>query len=188
MNELVGGMKSFIGTISSYEGAEFPKQRVTEKKTKTMQQTQANDDDESISFDANRFVELMHRALAMGGREAEGMNLESDEDFSEEEEPEEFFSMSDEDQTAEEESAYVEKMKELMDQMDTELQQTKLAGDFEKVPTAGGEADEGEEEELRPVDVNLNLVKNILDSIEAQHGMAGPGSTLIKELRDLTKQ
>jgi hypothetical protein len=36
------------------------------------------------------------------------------------------------------------------------------------------------------VDINLNLMKNILDSTEAQSGMAGPGTNILKELRDLS--
>lgn len=86
------------------------------------------------------------------------------------------------------------RMRRLMKEMDRELRNTKLAADFEKVPAEALHPDDeqkelvGGEEDLRPVDVNLNLVKNILDSIEAEAGLAGPSSNLLKELRDLTKE
>ena len=41
-----------------------------------------------------------------------------------------------------------------------------------------GEGDEGGSEVL-PVDINLNLVKNLLQSYSAQDGLAGPVSNLL---------
>lgn len=41
----------------------------------------------------------------------------------------------------------------------------------------GGE--EGEEAELRPVDVDFNLVQNLLESYESQGGGAGPTSNIL---------
>lgn len=35
------------------------------------------------------------------------------------------------------------------------------------------------EEDFRPVDVDINLVKNLLDSYSAQDGMAGPASNIL---------
>lgn len=55
-----------------------------------------------------------------------------------------------------------------------------------RAKSASGAAEGGDEEDVRPVDLNLNLMKNILSSIEAEEGLAGPSSSLLKELRDLS--
>ena len=44
---------------------------------------------------------------------------------------------------------------------------------------ADGAADGGEAEELKPVDLDLILVKNLLESYSSQHGLAGPASNLL---------
>ena len=43
---------------------------------------------------------------------------------------------------------------------------------------AGADAGELTEEELMPVDVDVNLVQNLLASYEAQEGLAGPVGNL----------
>ena len=43
------------------------------------------------------------------------------------------------------------------------------------------ESDEDEDGRLPPVDIELNLVKNILSSYKAQGGMAGPASNIYGE-------
>ena len=40
-------------------------------------------------------------------------------------------------------------------------------------------AAEAEADPLRPVDLDLNLVKNLLESYSSQHGLAGPVSNLL---------
>ena len=77
MMELVGGMKDFMGKVSSFEGAEFPSSAVP--------------GDEAMSFDADRFLQIMQQALGGSGLDHGDMSLD-DEDESEEE-PDEFFGM-----------------------------------------------------------------------------------------------
>lgn len=74
LTELIGGMKNFVGNISSYEGAEFPS-------LPSGKNEQLGD----ISFDADRFMDIIKKTLG------EGEEQESDDDS--EEEPEEFFGM-----------------------------------------------------------------------------------------------
>jgi hypothetical protein len=76
MMELVGGMKDFMGKVSSFEGAEFPSSAAG---------------DEAMSFDADRFLQIMQQALGGSGLDHGDMSL-NDEDESEEE-PDEFFGM-----------------------------------------------------------------------------------------------
>lgn len=185
LEDLVGGIRSFMGNLSSFEGAEFPTGRGGNAP-----------DEEMMAF-------LKNMQQLMGKNNIRSAAFSPDD--SEEEEPDDFFAMGssdtegDDDEEEEEEgelsaAAEERRMRRLMKEMDRELQRTKLAEDFEKMPRPetvlgsqgpnSGVADSEAEEEARPVDVNLNLLKNILNSIEAQSGMAGPASNLLKELKD----
>lgn len=44
-----------------------------------------------------------------------------------------------------------------------------------------GELDETEEE-IQPLDVDLNLITNLLESLSCQAGLAGPASNLLQSL------
>ena len=48
--------------------------------------------------------------------------------------------------------------------------------------TGEDDTDEEEEERARPVDLNLNLVKNLLESFSSQQGLSGPASNLLASL------
>ncbi|KAI9209446.1 SGT1 protein-domain-containing protein [Polychytrium aggregatum] len=81
-------------------------------------------------------------------------------------------------------------MKQYMESMDHELHQTKLGKDFEKQATTVVEADANDqlsgsaddEEEFRPVDLDVNLIKNLLMSFESQQGLSGPGGSILSSL------
>jgi hypothetical protein len=63
-------------------------------------------------------------------------------------------------------------------QMEQELSQTTMAQSFERAPSNKPLA----EDEIAPVDVNLNLVKNLLTSLAEQRGEPGPSSSLLSQL------
>eukprot|EP00965_Chrysotila_dentata_P158179 5226060-Pleurochrysis_carterae.AAC.2 len=72
--------------------------------------------------------------------------------------------------------------------MDAELHRSAKGDDFERQPVADKEAtatDEAgargceDDEPFRPVDLDLNLVKNLLSSHSSQFGQAGPASNLV---------
>ena len=76
----------------------------------------------------------------------------------------------------------------LMAAMDLELEQSRKGSDFELEPqactddapeTAPHEPAADDAAEARPVDIDLNLVRNLLSSYSAQHGLAGPASNLL---------
>ena len=48
--------------------------------------------------------------------------------------------------------------------------------------SAGKMEGAGGEEEQPPVDVDLNLVKNLLDSFTMQQGLAGPASNILRSM------
>lgn len=57
--------------------------------------------------------------------------------------------------------------------MDEELRHTEIGKDFEPIRGVDGEDE---------IDVDLNLMKNMLESFSAQNGLAGPTSNLIGSL------
>jgi len=72
----------------------------------------------------------------------------------------------------------------LMHAMDQELQHQGIGKEFERVPKSDSKKGQVEvgEEEFHPVEVNLNLVKNLLESYSAQAGEAGPVGNLLCQL------
>lgn len=52
--------------------------------------------------------------------------------------------------------------------------------DTDGLPREGGV--EETEEEIQPLDVDLNLVTNLLESLSCQAGLAGPASNLLQSL------
>ncbi|KAF2070695.1 hypothetical protein CYY_007996 [Polysphondylium violaceum] len=98
-------------------------------------------------------------------------------------------------------------MKSIMKQMDQELNFKSVGDSFEKVlddkdvetilqqqdnnstgqpstTTTTTTQPKQEGSAVKKVDLNLNLVKNILESLSEQHGLAGPASNLLRELSD----
>ncbi|RUP48524.1 SGT1 protein-domain-containing protein [Jimgerdemannia flammicorona] len=66
-----------------------------------------------------------------------------------------------------------------MASMDHELgSHAKIAGSFTRLPMEQ-EGEELEEDETRPVDLKLNLVKNMLESFKSQEGLPGPAESLL---------
>ncbi|KAJ7514822.1 hypothetical protein O6H91_23G061000 [Diphasiastrum complanatum] len=78
-------------------------------------------------------------------------------------------------------------MQEYSEILQQELKETSLAKTFARVedmPSTSSqcrdiEEADGDTENLGPVDVNFNLVKNMLESYASQHGMPGPASNLL---------
>jgi hypothetical protein len=67
--------------------------------------------------------------------------------------------------------------------LEAELAATEMAESFDRAP--GDE--EHSRDPLAPVDVDFNLVKNLLDSVGAQHGSPGAAALMLSELGvDLT--
>uniref|UniRef100_A0A3B3ZWV6 Uncharacterized protein n=1 Tax=Periophthalmus magnuspinnatus TaxID=409849 RepID=A0A3B3ZWV6_9GOBI len=65
-------------------------------------------------------------------------------------------------------------LKKYMDQMDEELMGTDIGKSFNQA----GET----EEDIQPLDIDLNLITNLLESLSSQAGLAGPASNLIQSL------
>ena len=80
-------------------------------------------------------------------------------------------------------------MEAYMAHLDRELRGTTLDASFERAPAAtaaaaasAGASMEGEGAELPPVDLDLNLVRHLLESVASQGGAPGPATNILGEL------
>ncbi|KAI8887952.1 SGT1-domain-containing protein [Backusella circina FSU 941] len=75
----------------------------------------------------------------------------------------------------EEEEEEEEKLADVMEEMDQEIAgHAKMTGSFEKQT-------QYDEDENAPVDVQLNLVKNVLESFKSQQGLPGPVGNILSQ-------
>nr|XP_020638823.1 protein ecdysoneless homolog isoform X2 [Pogona vitticeps] len=184
--EVTESMKAFISKVSTHEGAEVP----------------WSSTDSRITFDADSFTAAIDKILGTKSEEQSSEELDSD-DLDEEEEFE--FLGSDEESYVNRESqgeTALEKktsgsLKAYMQEMDHELASTNIGKSFKNQPQAVGsgkasssqapggglEEDFGaEDSDMAPVDVDMNLVTNLLESYTAQAGLAGPASNILQSM------
>ncbi|XP_023214564.1 protein ecdysoneless homolog, partial [Centruroides sculpturatus] len=88
----------------------------------------------------------------------------------------------------------IEGMKEYMEQMDRELFNTDVGLSYERLPpnetvdekeikeVGDGEIPTASDDKYRPVDVDLTVLKNILESYNSQQGLPGPTSNLLSSM------
>lgn len=171
-------ISNFLNHVSDLEGAEFPdrnespvrpprrksKNKVsfsqdTKEETKTM--------NNKINFDSNSFACAVQNILNFVIPEDDSWDLDSDSDMSEYE-----------NDTCVKEQCYEDvknKMEEYMEQMDKELAKTTISQSFER--KNGDSFDDIEN--FKPVDIDVNALKNILESYRSQLGDAGPSSNML---------
>lgn len=167
----------FINHISEWKGAEFPDQsespvRPPRRKNKNkVSFLQDNKEQKStnnkINFDPNSFACAVQNILNFVIPEDDSWDLDSDSDMSEYEED-----------ICVKEQSYENvknKMQEYMEQMDRELSKTTIGESFEK--KNGDTFDDIEN--FKPVDIDVNALKNILESYKSQLGEAGPSSNML---------
>ncbi|XP_044070259.1 protein ecdysoneless homolog [Siniperca chuatsi] len=177
------GMKNFLNAMSSHEGAELP----------------WSSSIQPFSFDPDSVANALDRLLGSKEEELDSDDLGDDDEEDDEEEEEE----KEEGSCGHAEMNGTETLDGLrgyMDQMDQELMSTNIGQSFnhmnynkagldngsphpsatDSLPTHGGV--EEREEEIQPLDVDLNLVTNLLESLSCQAGLAGPASNLLQSL------
>lgn len=181
------GMKNFLSAMSSHEGAELPWSSSTQP----------------FSFDPGSMASAVERLLGSKDEELDSDDLDDDDDDEEEDD-----NYDEEEETEEGSSSHAEMngaetldgIRKYMDQMDEELMSTNVGQSFnttknnkaglgngapspsatDGVPTHG--VTEETEEEIQPLDIDLNLVSNLLESLSSQDGLAGPASNLLQSL------
>lgn len=175
---ITGELKSFVNHRSDFEGAEIPEFNKKSKKQK-------------INFDPDAFADAVNNILdfRIPGSDDEGssssMSGYSDDDDDEVALGEEKCDKSK--NIARNSKNALMDMQSYMTQMDRELAQTDVGQSFERLPPKavedGSESDiNDEEDDFRPVDVDLTSLKNILESYSSQQGLPGPVSNLFSSM------
>ncbi|XP_028280044.1 protein ecdysoneless homolog [Parambassis ranga] len=166
------GMKNFLNAMSSHEGAELPWSCATQP----------------FSFDPDSMANALDRLLGSKDEELDSDDLDDDDadDDDDDNEKEEASSSH----TGMNGNETLDSLKQYMDQMDEELMGTNVGQSFNQTnnrphsshPSAEDRGEEGTEEEIQPLDVDINLVTNLLESLSSQAGLAGPASNLLQSL------
>ncbi|EAW54477.1 ecdysoneless homolog (Drosophila), isoform CRA_a [Homo sapiens] len=176
LTEVSESMKAFISKVSTHKGAELPREP----------------SEAPITFDADSFLNYFDKILGPRPNESDSDDLD-DEDFEcldsdddldfETHEPGEEASLK----------GTLDNLKSYMAQMDQELAHTCISKSFttrNQVEPVSQTTDNNSDEEdsgtgesvMAPVDVDLNLVSNILESYSSQAGLAGPASNLLQSM------
>ncbi|KAM6184844.1 protein ecdysoneless homolog [Rhynchocyon petersi] len=175
LTEVSDSMKAFMSKVSTHKGAELPREP----------------SEAPITFDVDSFLNYFDKILGPKPHESDSddldeddfESLDSDDDVDLGEEPGEEASLK----------GALDNLKSYMAQMDQELAHTCIGKSFttqkqvEPVSQAtnntSDEEDSGAAESvMSPVDVDLNLVSNILESYSSQAGLAGPASNLLQSM------
>ncbi|KAK2878909.1 hypothetical protein Q8A67_019700 [Cirrhinus molitorella] len=171
------GMKNFINTMSSHEGAEIPRSCLAEP----------------FSFDPDAVTSALDRLLGSKDDELDSDDFEDDDDDDEEDDNDDEDEKVQNGESQEQAGEALDNLRKYMDEMDQELQSTNIGKSFTQNNRASNKADASKsssaassselvEEEIQPLDVDLNLVSNLLESLASQAGLAGPASNLLQSL------
>ncbi|KFO58818.1 Protein SGT1, partial [Corvus brachyrhynchos] len=166
-------MKAFVSKVSSHEGAEMP----------------WSSDESHVTFDVDSFTKALDRILGADSEELDSDDLDEEEEF-------DFSDGDDEDLDAGNQrqdqkmspEELVGSLKSYMNEMDRELAQTNVGKSFTTkkrgvtTSESAGPDSGAEDAELAPVDVDMNLVANLLESYSAQAGLAGPTSNILQSM------
>ncbi|XP_043244983.1 protein ecdysoneless homolog isoform X2 [Amphibalanus amphitrite] len=145
---------------------------------------------QKIDFNADSFTDVVRGMLDLGL---------DDDDWSDDDSSG-MSSYGDEDESAELQdmlkgSAAGGDMKEIMAQMDDELRDSTLAESFVRATKAvrkesgASDASLDDVESFQPVDIDVNTVQNLLQSLQGQTASAGPAQTLLDNItKDKQKQ
>ncbi|XP_038847865.1 protein ecdysoneless homolog isoform X2 [Salvelinus namaycush] len=159
------GMKNFINAMSSHEGAELP----------------WSHSNEPFRFDPESMAGALDRLLGAKDEDLDSDDLDDDDD-------------DDDDDSVKGPTGplgvgpeALEGLREYMDEMDHELMGTNIGQSFNQQDTSkAGPSQEDllgeDEEEIQPLNIDLNLVTNLLESLSSQAGLAGPASNLLHSL------
>ncbi|ESO94107.1 hypothetical protein LOTGIDRAFT_145160 [Lottia gigantea] len=179
LSQISQSMKSFVDNVSSVDGVEFPKE---------------DDGDGEIQFDGMGFIHAMQKMFDFPEDKDDDSDDDIDEyDWQDDDDDIDDLRPSKSFQLDKPKIKTDQKIKQYMEQMDRELDKTEMGKSFDKVPKskpASTSANkpkkscniEDEDDDFRPVDIDLTLVKNTLQSFSAQQGLAGPASHILNNM------
>uniref|UniRef100_A0A3Q3G1S2 Ecdysoneless homolog (Drosophila) n=1 Tax=Labrus bergylta TaxID=56723 RepID=A0A3Q3G1S2_9LABR len=154
------GMKKFLNAMSSHEGAELPWSSSTQP----------------FSFDPDSMASALDNLLGSKEEELDSDDLDDEDDDEEEEEEEEEKEEGLSGHAETNGTETLDGLRSYMDQMDQELMGTNIGQSFNVTVKTLLHV------EIQPLDVDLNLVTNLLESLSCQAGLAGPASNLLQSL------
>lgn len=161
-------VSTFLDHISEVDGAEFPKPPPRQKnKNKVSFPEETKPSDNKMNFEPNSFSCAVQNILNFVIPEDDSWNMDSDSDMSEYEQDNYVKNESYEEVKS--------KMKQYMDEMDRELAKTTVGQSFEKK----NDDNFDDIESFKSVDIDMNALKNIMESYRSQLGEAGPSSNLL---------
>lgn len=176
LGNIAESMQAFVQRISSFEGAEVPENR----------------DSKAVELDFDQFMKEMASVLgpvsnqgATEGHDSDGGHSSSS--HMEYDDSESGSDLADEHGDGETEDSF---MQTYSDALNKELNETTLNKSFVRAQehtdnnvqgtsNVAGVAAKDSDEELTPVDVDVNLVQSFLDSFAFQQGLPGPASNLL---------
>ncbi|XP_022895291.1 protein ecdysoneless homolog [Olea europaea var. sylvestris] len=168
LGDIAKSMQAFVKKVSSYKGAEVPENRNMK----------------DVNFDVDQFVKDMESVMRQRG----SGDTDSDPDLEEEPLSDMDFDESDDESVISEDNEDTGDtfMQSYSDALNEELKATTLKKTFVRANEQSVQKkDEGtsnameEMTEFTPVDVDINLVQNLLDSFSTQQGLPGPASNLL---------
>ncbi|KAF5206607.1 ecdysoneless-like protein [Thalictrum thalictroides] len=162
-------MQAFVHKVSSFEGAEVPENR----------------DSEAVSLDVDSFFKDMESVMKQIGGEENFDDADDDDEGSDSDM--DFDDSEDGSDPAEDEYRKDTFMESYSDTLNEELKATTLEKSFIRADGQSSKKDsegtsnvkENMDEDFTPVDVDINLVKSLLDSFSSQQGLPGPASNLL---------
>ncbi|KAJ0985031.1 hypothetical protein J5N97_003387 [Dioscorea zingiberensis] len=172
LGDIAESMQAFVQKISSFEGAEVPENR----------------DSKAVELDFDQFMKDMESVIGPLGNQGAAQGHDSDGGCSSSSDMEydDYDHGSDlADQHCDDETKDTF-MQTYSDALNKELSETTLKRSFVRAQQHKGSdvqgtsnAAKGSDEELTPVDVDVNLVQSFLDSFASQQGLPGPASNLL---------
>ncbi|XP_071706986.1 protein ecdysoneless homolog [Rutidosis leptorrhynchoides] len=170
LGDITKSMQEFVKKMSSFEGAEVP-----------------GDRNSNVDFDVDHFMKEIESFMKPPKDTHDGD--ESDEDLStdmdlDDSDSSDMEDVCDDDDDKHEQTAFKTCYD---DALNEELKNTTLIKSFVRANELPLNKDEGtsnvsegiDDEQLSPVDVDLNLVKSLLSSFSSQEGLPGPASNML---------
>uniref|UniRef100_A0A7N4PG54 Ecdysoneless cell cycle regulator n=1 Tax=Sarcophilus harrisii TaxID=9305 RepID=A0A7N4PG54_SARHA len=180
LTKVTDSMKAFVSKVSTHKGAELPREP----------------SEAPVTFDADSFLSYFDKILGPDSGESDSDDYGNDDldeensEYLDSDDDLDFGTQDPEEKVSTKET--LDSIKSLMAQMDQELAQTSIGKSFttwkqrEPSQTLGNDFDDdkatADGSVLEPVDVDLNLVSNILESYHSQAGLAGPASNLLQSM------
>ncbi|KAK3089567.1 hypothetical protein FSP39_004670 [Pinctada imbricata] len=191
LSNMANSMRSFVDKVSAVDGAEFP-----------------GEEDEEIQFDSTGFISAMNKMFEFEDHNDSDSSSGMDEygwddsDIDVDDQPP---VVQTERRKQSLKSSRDPSINDYMELMDRELSATKVGKSFEKESGSSATTTkpqesmkkpdtaktqksksrniDDEDDDFKPVDIDVNTVKNILESLNAQAGLAGPASNILLSMK-----